>query len=530
VSKLAPNNLRHRWVALAALMAALVVAAVAVALSGGSGSPVTASGTTAAIPGDALAYVGVSLDRTSPAVRQGLAVGNRLPGFGLAGGAALGRVDEVLAGGRAVDYSSQIAPWIGHAAALALLNTTTSTAGSLVVAEVADRARARQFVRSEGARPDGSYRDTPLLRYANGNVLALAGSDLVIGQPASVRAALDAAAGARPSLAADGAYQQAASAAPSGAVLDGYASPAGVQRVLAGQSGVLGALGGLLSQPRLRGVGLWLVPTALGARIAIHSVLAPGGSASGSFSPTLQRVIPAGASLMLDVDGLPQALPGVLDAGSATGVASGIGPLLTDLGTALSHAGVDVKALVSQFAGQSAVAILGSGKSATLVIVSALADQTRAQTVFGQFERAMARLVPTSGTRSAARSVFRTERVDGLTVHAFQLTPTLALDYAVFRGMVVVATNPQGIADVARSGRPLATDPSFTGALSGRPASVTSLAYANLSGLLGGDALGVTGSSKLARLLPDLKRIGAVGITSTRSADGSTTDLTIQVK
>ncbi len=530
MSRLAPNNLRHRWIAVAVLLAALVLAGVAVALSAGSGPAITASGTTSVIPGDALAYVGVSLDRDRPAVRQALATANRLPGFGLAGGAALGRLDQVLAGGRAVDYSSQVAPWIGRAAALALLDTTTSTAGSIVVAEVADRGRARRFLRAEGARPHGSYRATPLLRYPNGNVAAIVGSDLVIGQDASVRAALDAASGSTPSLSADVAYRRAASAAPSGTVLDAYASPAGVQRVLAGQSGVLGALGGLLSQPRLRGVGLWLVPTAQGARITIHSVLGPGGSVRGSFSPMLQGVIPAGASLMLDVNGLTRALPQVLNAGSATGLATGIGPLLSQLGTALGHAGVDVNALVSQFAGQSAVAILGSGRSATLVIASVLADRARAQAVFGQFQRAMARLVPTSGGSAAARAVFRTEPVDGLTVHAFQLTPTLALDYAIVRGMIVVATRPRGIAEVARTRRPLAREPAFTGALSGRPASVTSLGYADISRLLGGDAGGLTATATLARLLPDLQRIGAVGITSTRGPQDATTELTVSVR
>lgn len=531
MSRLALNNLRHRWAAVAVLLAALAVAAVAVALSGGSGSPVTASGTTAVIPGDALAYVSVSIDRTSPQVRRALAVANRLPGFGVAGGSLLGRLDEVLAGGHAVDYSSQVAPWIGHGAGLALLNTSTSTAGSLVVAEVADRARARRFLRGEGAAPDGSYRNTPLLRYADGNVIALAGSDLVIGQTASVRAALDAASGASPALSGSAAYRRAAAAAPRGSVLSAYASASGVQRVLAGQGGALGALGGLLSQPRLRGVRLWLAPTADGARVTIRSVLAPGSPPGASFSPRLQRVIPAGAGLMLEVDNLARALPQVLTAGSATGVGAGIGPLLSRLGTALSQAGVDVNGLVSQFTGESAVAILGSGRSSGLVIVSAPADPARARAALGQFQRAMARLVPASGGRAAARSVFRTERVDGLTVHAFQLTPTLALDYAIVRGKIVVATSPQGIAQVARTRRSLATDPSFTAALAGRPAAVTSLGYADLSRLVGSDAPALSaGSSTLARLLPDLQRIGAVGIASTRGRGESTTVVTIQVK
>jgi hypothetical protein len=531
VSTPAVKSLRRRWTAVVVLLAALVVAGVAVAMSGGSGSPVTASGTTAVIPGDALAYVGVSLDRGSPAVRQALTVANRLPNFALGGGSLLGRFDEVLAGGRAVDYSSQVAPWIGHDAGLALLNTTTSTAGSLVIAEVSHRAAAQRFLRAEGARPDGSYRNTPLLRYPDGGVVALIGSDLVVGQGASLRAALDTAAGASPSLTGVAAYRRAAAAASPDSVLTAYASPSGVRRVLAGQGGVLGALGGLLSEPSLQGVGLSLAPTAQGARITIHSMLGAGAPAGGTFSPTLQRVIPAGAALMLDVDGLDRALPQVLGAGSATGLTAGLGPLLSQLGTALTHAGVDVPGLVSQFSGQSAVAIVGAGRTPALVVVSALTDPARAQAAFGQFQRAMARLVPTSGGRSAARSVFHTETVDGVTVHAFQLTPTLALDYALLHGMVVVATNPQGIAAVARPHRSLAADPAFTAALSAHPARVTSLVYANLGRLLADEAPALSASgSSLARLLPDLERIGAVGVTSTRGAGVATTTLTVQVK
>ncbi|HET8979607.1 MAG TPA: DUF3352 domain-containing protein [Solirubrobacteraceae bacterium] len=529
MTELAPNSLRRRWAAVVVLLAALVIAGLAVGLSGGAaGVPPSASGTTAVIPADALAYVRLSLQRDSPAVRQSLAVAERLPNFGLAGTEVLGRLGEVLAGGRAVDLAGQVSPWAGSAAALALLNSPTSTAGSVVVVEVAHRRRAEAFVRGEGATGAGSYRGVALKRYANGSVLGFVGSDLVVGQPASVRRAIDVAAGSRPSLATAPAYRRAASGAPAGSVLSAYASAEGVRRVLAGQSGALGALGGLLSAPALQGTFLSVVPAAQGFRVQIHSAVGTTAGNTG-FAPSLPGVIPANAALMLDVNGLSREMPQMLAAGSAAGVSSGLGSLLQRLGTALAGAGVNVRQIVSLFSGESAVAILGSGSAATLVVVTR-AQAARAQAVFRQFQRAMARLVPTAGRRSRARSVYGTHRVAGIDVHEFQLTPTLQLDYGLVRGLLVVATNPRGIAELARPARSLAATPGFKAAFSGRPAQVTSLVYADLGQVLRSPALAAAGGTIYSRLLPDLEHLGGAGLTSARTAGGTTTELTIQIR
>src|SRR6202012_1320015 len=114
--------------------------------------------------------------------------------FALLGAAAASRLGGVLGGGHSVNLSTGVLPWLGGHAALALLNTTTSTAGALVVVGVADQARARSFLRSVGATAHGSYRDHSLLAAPNGDELAFAGGDLLIGEDAAVRAALDVAA------------------------------------------------------------------------------------------------------------------------------------------------------------------------------------------------------------------------------------------------------------------------------------------------------------------------------------------------
>ena len=50
---------------------------------------------------------------------------------------------------------------------------------------------ARRFLSSAGATPDGRYRGVGLLSYQSGTVLAFVEHYLVLGQGASVRAAID---------------------------------------------------------------------------------------------------------------------------------------------------------------------------------------------------------------------------------------------------------------------------------------------------------------------------------------------------
>jgi hypothetical protein len=534
---------RRAAAALVLLAVAAVVAFLAVALSdggasGGADGAGGARGPAAVVPADALAYVNVSLDRHAPAVEQALANARRFPDFPILAGEAMDKLGAILGGGRAVDVTRDVAPWLGGEAAIALLNTTTATAGSLILVDVSDRDRARSFLRSEGVASAGSYRGRALLRTPNGGELAFLGRYLAIGQDESVRSAIDVVAGAAPSLAASAVYRRAATGTPNGAVIGAYASAAGVRRVLADQGGFLGAAGDLLYQPALQGVAISLAPTAAGARIRIHSALDPalvgvGAGAAGAtaFSPSLASVMPAGASLMLDVTGLDKVAPQVLNAGSAAGLAGGIGPLLSRLGSALKSEGVDVSDLVAIFHRETAVAIVGTGQAPTLVIVARAPDQRRTQNELAQLEAPLAQLFSAPGANQSSEPVLNDRQVAGITAHQLQLATGFQLDYAVFRGLVVISTSLQGIEAVAQPSRPLARAPAFRAALAGSPARVTSLVFASLAQLIGaGQQTGLTAGSLGSRLLPDLQRVTGVGLTSMRGATDATTQVTAAIK
>ena len=82
-------------------------------------------------------------------------------------------------------------PWLGKEAAFALLNTRSTSAGSLILLDVRSRKRAQAFLDSSGAQPVRVYRGVTELRYRRGTVLAFVDHYLAIGQRASVKSAID---------------------------------------------------------------------------------------------------------------------------------------------------------------------------------------------------------------------------------------------------------------------------------------------------------------------------------------------------
>lgn len=527
---------RRRMIALSgfALIVAVVVALAAV-LVAGSGETPPATGASAVVPADALAYVNISTDRHRSAVGRSLALARELPGYPLASAGVGSWLSSAIGSSAPVDFTSDIRPWLGNEAALAVLDTASSTAGTLIVLDVTDRSTARAFLVRAGATGAGSYRGTALLRTSGGTAFAFSGHFLMLGQDASVRAALDVVAGAAPSLARSSSFLAASKGQPAERVLDAYASAAGVQRVLASQHGAVGALGTLLYQPALQAVSISLSPAGSGAAVQIHTTFDPSlnrlrGAGGASFAPSLQNVVPSGSAFLLDVSNLARIAPRILSAGAAAGVAGGVGSLLSRLGSALRAEGVNVPSLLALFGGETAVAIGGgaAGASPALIVVSHTAQQGQAQAALASLEVPLAQLfaAPSSGPGTAPE--FNDTTIDGVTAHRLDLTPGLQLDYAVFRGLVVFSTSLGGLQSVIEHRGTVAGDPAFR-VVAGTPKRVTSLLFLDLRQLLSlGEQIGLTHSALLQALMPDLERIRAAGMSSTGGEDDSTAELSLQ--
>jgi Protein of unknown function (DUF3352) len=542
----APGRSRLRrwrgWL-LAGLIAAVLVALIAfAAASGRGGGSGPATGAASVVPGDALAYVNVSIDSSRSAVKQALALAERFPDYPLASTALLTRLGAIAGGGNPVDFGGDIRPWLGNEAALAFLNTTTSAADSLIVLDVSDQTRARAFLTRSGARSGGTYRGVQLLRYPSGTELAFVRHYLTLGQDASVRAAIDVASGRSPSLRSDPAYVRAVAGEPNDRVLDAYASAAGVQRILTGQGGLLGALGVLLYQPALQGAAVSLSPASNGARVRVHLALDPAltrlsGPRRAPFAPTLATAAPSGSMLLLDVNGLDKVAPTVLKAGAAAGIGGGVGPLLQRLGGALAAEGVNVRSLESIFGAETAVAITpasigpgGTSHPAALIIVARTKNDAQTSAALATLQAPLAQLFPAPSSGPGQAPEFNDVQVDGVTAHQLSLTPGLQLDYAVFDGLVVVSTSRDGIAAVISHQRSIAGEPQFRSTLAGRPQRVSSLLFLDFSQLLSlGEQIGLTHSARVSALAPDLDRIRAVGMNSTSGEADTTAELFLQI-
>ena len=221
-----PRTRRLGLAAVGAVVVAVVVVVVLLVTAGGAPPPAT--GAASLVPADALVYVHLSIDPKRSEVTHAEALAKRFPDYPALVAAVTSRLDDMLGGGVSLDFTRQIRPWLGREAAFAVLNTPGASAGSLIVLDL----RRTGKVLDTGATRVGDYRRTALYRTSAGTELAFLGHYLAAGQDASVRAAIDVAAGSRRALAADSGFRMAAAGEPADRVLDAYASAAGVSRVL----------------------------------------------------------------------------------------------------------------------------------------------------------------------------------------------------------------------------------------------------------------------------------------------------------
>jgi Protein of unknown function (DUF3352) len=532
---------RHKARLLAAAVA-LAAVAVVIAVAAGQGEAPPATGASTVVPADALLYVNVSIDSGRPAVRRALALARRFPSYPLATAALLTRLSALLGGNPSVQFARDVRPWLGNELAVAFLDTSGSSAGSLVVLDVSDSARAHGFLERSGATSGGSYRDVPLVRYSTGTELAFIGHYLALGQDASVRAAIDVFKGASPSLHGDPAFVHASAGEPADRVLDAYASAAGVRRVLEGRGGPLGAIGVLLDQPALEGVTLSLSPSSGGARVRVHTALDPSlvrlsGPPHAPFTPTLQGAVPSGSMLLLDVSQLDRVAPRVLNAGTSAGIAGQVGPLLRRLGGALAAEGVNVHSLLSIFGGETAVAITSAApatgsrpQAPSLIVVARTRNAARTRTALAALQVPLAQLFPAPASGPGQAPEFNDIQIGRVAAHQLALTPGLQLDYAVFDGLVVVSTSREGIAQVAEHGASIGGRQEFQAVLADRPRRVSSLLFLDFSQLLNlGEQTGLTHGARFQVLLPDLEKIRAVGMDSSSGEADTTAELFFQI-
>lgn len=544
---LPPPRATPRWVGgvyllapLAAVLAGvLAIAAVvlAIALNVGSGPSPPATGAATLVPSDALLYLHVSTDSSRPGVGQALAHIERLPGAPLLIGAVTARLDAILSGSGPVEFATDVRPWLGREAAFAVLDTSGGSAGSLVVLDVRNRARAQAFLAAHGAVSAGSYRRVALLQETTGTTLAFLGHYLVFGQASSVQAAIDVARGAR-SLAQSPTYQRVAADEPVARVLDFYAPAAGVTRALLPSGGLLGALGVLLDQRGLSAATVAVSPTDTGFDVQVKSTLDPrlthsAAAGARTITPSLAAALPAGSTMLLDAADLRGAAGKLLAAAGRVGIAGRAADLLTRLGSALVSEGVSVRRLFAIFGPEAALAIVPGthGGGPAPVLVGRNSHPSAALRELSNLEGPLTEaFTPPSSSAGVVPEVGAT-KVGGVTISQMTLAPGLELGWAVSHGLVVLSTSANAIARIIRHATALSGERSYENTVGALPGPATSLLFFDPGPLLRlASRIGLIGGDVLPGLLPDLEQIRAIALASRTGDSQTTTQLQLQIR
>jgi hypothetical protein len=478
----------------------LIVLLVLLVASGGGSSSAPPDDAAKLVPSTALVFVHLSTDTDRDATKTALELAQRFPSFGRLRNTLLRRLQDPRCG---TDLREQH----GKEAALALLNTQTGTAGSLVLVDTGKDHPGAQ------TKACGLVSQTYIGRF------------LAIGQQQSLTAAraLAKAGDKGSSLARNPDFAKAMAGLPADRVADAWASADGVRRLLAPQGGVLGAAGVLLDQPGLKGAGVGLVAHGKGARIVVRSELDPTvkrPQTFRAFEPELRKQVPKGVLGYLGVSGLSTALSRVLAAAGPQ--TAGLGALLRRAGAQLDKqsGGRLTRDVLGVLQGEVALT-LTPAVPAPVLTVTAHAKKDTARTL-AQLETPIARLLGKSAR-------FKAADVAGHRARLLRAGP-ISIAYAVLGDRLVISTATSGIAAAARGGDRLDSQDSFKTVAGDAPGRVSSLLFLDFTELLRlGEQTGLGDSRAYQSVRDDLQKVRAVGAWSSGSGDESNAEINLSI-
>jgi hypothetical protein len=515
----------------AAAVALLAIVLIARACAGGGDDSPPAEGAAKLVPADTLVFASVSTDTGREAVEQARDLARRFGAYERTRDQLLQR----LAGDdKPVDAEKDAGPWLGDEAAFALMDTGTATAGSVVAIEVTDEDEARQFLdRNPRQAVRKDYKDHETVRYGQVTTAFVDGY-LVIGQDPPVQRAIDRKGGAVRGLDKDPTYQRAVDGLPEGRVATAYASAGGLRRLLAPQGDLIGGVSAMLDQPALQGVALAAAPAGDDeVELQVHSVLDPAiqkrsPSPFEQFEPELIDEVPADALGYLGtsgVDGAIQRLVLSSIGGSGSEVTELLGKLREELDE--DTGGGLQEDVLKLFEGEVALVIQARTPAPVLSLMTSTEDEAGTRRTLDRLRDPLARLLRPRGEEELQWDPVDLEGADAWTL---RLPNGAAITYAVADGRLILSTTPDGVKRILDAEDTLEDSDRFQDVLGDRPEKVGTLGFLDFSQLLElGEQTGLNDSRAYLRVRDDLRKVTAIGVSSSSGEGESTAEILVSI-
>lgn len=492
--------------------------------------------TIAFVPENAVLYAHVTIKGSSHQAELARELRDEIPAFISIAQEATSALPSPS--GKPIDVAGAVLPWAEDDLALVLIPGPQKTTTPAYIAGIGEESKADEFLTSIAppGEPQQSEQDGSALSvYPGGFATAKVSGQLLFGSEAAVRGAIAAESGTLPKL-EDSGLDAARDELPEVRVAELYLSRTGVQRFLAGRLGTAtqldtfvdyGATTGIAASARLRDDGI---------EIDLASELDPKLEEQ---SPTVFADLPRFDPDLADEAGtraIGYVGVGELGLGLAKALAAagpggqGLAGSLRALAQGLQQdAGVDpFRDLLPALGGQAALVAEPTDAVPYASLIVDGVDEKEANDALARLQRPLLRAIGTGGPQVPA---FRSEEVDGVTVHSVQVSASVHLSYAIFDRKLVISTQPAGIEQVRGGGDDLAGTSQYRDATNGLPDSVSALVFVNLEELFGlrpvQETLAV--NPLYASLSEDISRIGSLGLAVRGSDDQLRTELFLAI-
>jgi hypothetical protein len=519
------------------------------------------------VPADSLAYAHVNVDPDTDQYEDAAELAQRVPRLTQQ---ITGRMLSQLPGPRGAPpkFDEDIDPWFGGEAAIVVipkgrdaeqvqLLETTDTDGALKYAEEI----------SSGAPAEEEYRGVTIRVDDRGLATALVGDFLAIAtSEGGLRRVIDvdtAAEGAR-SLASEPIAEEVRDRLPGHRIAEVYLSADGVADYVADSGASLSTLEPFVNARATGGTALALSAGSGDLELAIRSALEaerakaqPGFfGAFPEFEPELTGKLGEDTLGYLGIGDPERALEQLLTQASADapGLAEGFANLsdeIDDLGK------VDLeKDLLPSLGGETAFSLqpgpargrgdepeaesdpvpgidAGPAPSPAVPVpfLSAIADDVDEKETKDALARLQGPIAEQLADSDVQAPVFNREEIEGVPAQSLRVSPTVNLTYAIVDSLLVVATDPQGVAEVAGGEGGLDESERFEAATKDfDEEDPSALLYFNLAELIVlGEREGLGDIAGYREFADEWRRVLALGLAVRSSQTGLDTDARITV-